>query len=313
MTERLGTLPAMPVAEGRRGGASPGAGVRRSGPALFRDPDVEQRLDGAGVALVRGAVPLDAVVELRRVYDEAMARYHEPTPEHWFPTGMLADPDLQARMHDGTHRIATEVLGSLLLPGRGCVFTGSFAVKPVGPASYLGPHQDVSLVDETESRSVNFWIPLERSTPDNGALTFVAGSHRFGNVHRSLALPWAFEGLHEVMEAHAQMVLAEAGDLILFDTAVIHGSPANRTDRPRVALQGAVVPVDEEMEHLSVGPDTPPGMVEVRRTSGLEQLVGDGVRPPAAAAPVLRALVVPTPSREEFEAWCRVGAAHRLR
>lgn len=289
--------------------ADPIGDFSRFGHGMLNDNSVQAALVDVGFARVRDVVPNTVIQDLSELYEGAISKYRQPLPEHWFPTGMLKAPELQAELHDGAQRLVAPVLETILSPRKAQVFTGSFAVKPSGKASFLGHHQDASIVDETKTASINFWIPLTKSHPGNGPLSFVAGSHRFGNVQRSLSFPWAFEGLDQTMERHASVLTAEVGDLVLFDTAVIHGSQANLTSETRIALQGAIVPTGLEMEHLRVGDDTPEGMVEVRYATPMDLLTSDGVEVLNSAIPKLRRRVPCEASAETFEQWCIEGKA----
>lgn len=277
--------------------------------ALLRDEGLQASICDLGVAVVEGAVPVEALEAFDALFQGVRERVSGSFPEHWFATGMLDDPDLQRWLYEAATPIARRAIEPMLTPDA-VVHAGSFAVKPPGPRSVLGMHQDVSMVDERRWRSLNAWIPLVDTTEENGALRFVLGSHRFGNLHRSLALPWAFEELHEVMEEHAITVHARRGDLILFDTAMIHGSPANSTPWPRAALQCLILPGGVAVEHLRQGAETPAGTVEVHAIDPDDLLGGPPTGSESRGRHALRSLIRPNPTRSDFRAWCEAMASH---
>ena len=79
-------------------------------------------------------------------------------------------------------------------------------------------------------------LAIDGTGPENGGLSFVAGSHRLGFVANPVtgALP---EGLVDPARIVAPKL--HPGDLILFGPFVIHGSEPNRSAQPRrLFLQG---------------------------------------------------------------------------
>lgn len=70
---------------------------------------------------------------------------------------------------------------------------------------------------------------------DNGWLEVVPGTHRLGNVQRTLNVPWQFAGQEEVFRRHSVGLRMPAGSVCLFDAALVHGSPPNRSREVRFA------------------------------------------------------------------------------
>jgi ectoine hydroxylase-related dioxygenase (phytanoyl-CoA dioxygenase family) len=91
---------------------------------------------------------------------------------------------------------------------------------------------------------VRFWIALDRISPETGSIRFVDGSHRLGllgrtHLDRKSDSPDA--GLFaEYPEIAAIPVTAdlefEPGDAAAYGMHVLHGEPANNSDKPRWVL-----------------------------------------------------------------------------
>jgi Phytanoyl-CoA dioxygenase (PhyH) len=86
------------------------------------------------------------------------------------------------------------------------------------------------------------WIALSESRRDNGGLCVIPGSHRRGHGHRHRRI-----GTHMVAEGHETydrpdsgktVIEAEAGDVILFSSALLHKTYENTTARARWAYVG---------------------------------------------------------------------------
>jgi hypothetical protein len=68
------------------------------------------------------------------------------------------------------------------------------------------------------------------------------GSHLWGNIHRSVCLPWAFEKQMAYLWKFLQPVPTKAGDVLCFDVSTIHGSTQNQTDQNRLAMTVQTIP-----------------------------------------------------------------------
>lgn len=112
----------------------------------------------------------------------------------------------------------------------------SWLLKPIGEESYLSPHQDSSLVDETRYTSFYGWLPLINVSKQNGTVFVLPGSHLWSNYYRSLDVPWAFEEYREILEKYCIPIEMTAGEILLFEGSLIHGSSPNFSSEIRPAL-----------------------------------------------------------------------------
>ncbi len=120
-------------------------------------------------------------------------------------------------------------------------FGGAFLFKVPGENSDLAIHQDWTIVNEEENVALNCWIPLQDINETNGALHIVPGTHY--DKHKSLrspTLPFFFSGNDEdVMMASIPMYV-KAGEAVILDQSVIHGSVSNRSNHIRKAITAGV-------------------------------------------------------------------------
>lgn len=117
---------------------------------------------------------------------------------------------------------------------------GTFFIKPTTKKSILHPHQDSTVIDEQNSYGVFVWIPLVDINEHNGALNVIPKSHLWGNIHRSQHIPWAFRKQYELLWNFMKPLYVNRGDVICFDTSIIHASSINSTKQERVAMCGAI-------------------------------------------------------------------------
>lgn len=127
----------------------------------------------------------------------------------------------------------------------------NYIVKWPAATSGFGLHQDLSLVDERHHRSAELWIALDDTTPQNGQLWMVPGSHEWlpGRIRGINGFDFPFDAVaHRIIERHARPEPLLAGEAIVFNHAVLHFSFPNRTDEPRRVAIADLIP--EEAQHL---------------------------------------------------------------
>jgi hypothetical protein len=142
---------------------------------------------------------------------------------------------------------------------------GIIAKAPAGESA-IRPHLDWCFVDETRHRSVNLWVPLCDTTHANGALAVVPGSHRLRHTIRGSGTPSHLVAATDVVAQQLEVVPMKAGQALLFDHRLIHGSSTNTSARPRIALALPLVPAEVAPVHYvgdSDAPEAPVRQVEV--------------------------------------------------
>jgi non-heme Fe2+,alpha-ketoglutarate-dependent halogenase len=130
-----------------------------------------------------------------------------------------------------------EILGSdLLISG-----TLIFCKYPHDPA-FVAWHQDTFYSNLDLTPSVSAWIALLDSTPENGCMRVVPGSHLQGTLlHQETRAPDNLlrrgeEIQVEVNEADAIDLVLSAGEMSLHHHAIIHGSRPYRSDTKRLGF-----------------------------------------------------------------------------
>lgn len=116
----------------------------------------------------------------------------------------------------------------------------AFFAKPARDGSVTPAHQDNGFQHWTPPIALTATIAVDRSTPENGALTCYRGSHKLGlQRHRPSGVPGFSQrldmGIDEAAFPPVRLCM-EPGDISLHHIDVVHGSGANRSDRPRRQL-----------------------------------------------------------------------------
>jgi phytanoyl-CoA hydroxylase len=115
-------------------------------------------------------------------------------------------------------------------------------LKPRTPHAWFDWHQDYPAFPHTNFDLLIVTVYLDDSSPDNGCLTVIPGSHRLGPLpHR-----FTFEGAPRTQVADKRVVAdrsrwrqtpVPAGGIEVHHGNLLHSSEANLTSRPRSTLQ----------------------------------------------------------------------------
>ena len=145
-------------------------------------------------------------------------------------------------LHDLLWHPAFVVPASQLLGGAVRFWHDQIFYKPPAHGGIVLWHQDYSYWTRTTPMAhVSCWIGLDDSTRENGCVHYVPGSHRWQLLPRaSFAndMDAVLDSLTPSQRAEFKPVAIElkAGECSFHHPLMVHGSYANRTDRPRRAV-----------------------------------------------------------------------------
>ncbi len=91
---------------------------------------------------------------------------------------------------------------------------------------------------------------LTRTTAAQGGFQCVPGSHKIVDKILSWQEPGADLRNPDIRDLEIVPIEGEAGDLVIWHTALLHGNGPNRTDQPRLAQYIAMMPADPAQEEL---------------------------------------------------------------
>ena len=139
----------------------------------------------------------------------------------------------------GAHEATLDAIEDLLGPN---IFNTNtvFRIKEPGSGTNYGWHQDAARI-EVEPCFVIAYLAITASTPGNGGLRVVPGSHRStlpfeiivnddGQAQRKVARTL------QVKESDALDLTLEPGEVTFFSGLLIHGSRGNRSRQRRIAI-----------------------------------------------------------------------------
>jgi len=113
--------------------------------------------------------------------------------------------------------------------------------KPENTGMKTPFHQDNFYWNIKNKKAVNVWVALDKADKKNGGLIYLAGSHKLGLINHSLSnAPGSSQEINlnkmNLKKYKSISPKLNAGDCILHDCEVIHGSNKNITNRKRRAI-----------------------------------------------------------------------------
>jgi phytanoyl-CoA hydroxylase len=139
------------------------------------------------------------------------------------------------------------------------LFVSQALVKPPGGREKPW-HQDHAYFDvPIDTPIVGVWIALDQATPENGCMHVWPAGHKEGpRIHFQIR-DWQLCDT-DIENAPVVSVPLDAGDLLLFDGKIPHGTPTNSSDTQRWAVQYHYIPstvekVDKEIRLEAFGSD----------------------------------------------------------
>jgi ectoine hydroxylase-related dioxygenase (phytanoyl-CoA dioxygenase family) len=165
----------------------------------------------------------------------------------------------------------------------------NFFIKPPRSSSTVGWHQDTYYWPLEPKISATVWLALEDVNEENAAMRVIPGSHKVGLLKHSRSsdtdsvLTLECEG-GQFREDLAVSLNVKAGAFSMHDDKLVHGSPANSSERRRAGLtirySSTIVKCDLSVNpyfktYLCRGVDTykhnPVGIVPTQRFGRLER------------------------------------------
>ncbi|WNQ13921.1 phytanoyl-CoA dioxygenase family protein [Paenibacillus aurantius] len=120
------------------------------------------------------------------------------------------------------------------------VWGSQFFAKAPGSPDTVAWHQDAYYWPLHPHHTVTVWLAFTDVDEENGAMGIIPGSHKAGLIkHRNVSgdsvLTLELEQ-GTFNESAAKPLRLKAGQVSLHDDAIVHGSPANPSDRWRIGL-----------------------------------------------------------------------------
>ncbi|MEZ5002407.1 MAG: phytanoyl-CoA dioxygenase family protein [Chitinophagales bacterium] len=195
---------------------------------VFKDDEMQAHFEEYGY-VTASFYDQDDINEL----EDLFYRFHKKDDlKGFFSSTFSSNKEYRIIADQSIRRINSRSIDRLLKDVK--VVCGSFIVKAPDDNSGMSVHQDMTLIDESEFTGINIWCPLTDLTEDNGVLMVLEKSHRLYPTYRGSSIPGIYEEVCDDLIKLMKPVYLTAGEAIFFDQSIIHYSPPNHSDEPRI-------------------------------------------------------------------------------
>ncbi|MGL5908940.1 MAG: phytanoyl-CoA dioxygenase family protein [Phycicoccus sp.] len=204
-----------------------------------RNPLEQYETDG--YTILRGVIDPDLVGEASDHIAWLQHRHPDLRPEQLSHELVATDPFWVRLVGDPRLLdIAAQFIGPDI-----ALFASHYIVKPPRSGQAVLWHQDGGYWPLDPVRVVTLWLAVDRSTPENGCLRVIPGSHR-EELHPYREAPGenvlGSETVVEVDESQAADMVLEPGDVEVHHPNILHGSTANTSPHRRAGLTIRYIP-----------------------------------------------------------------------
>jgi len=223
--------------------------------AAYRESiaDAADALARDGAAVVRGVLPPQWIDRMRTAIDAELAGASPTAAEYGKVAGRFYGDFFLWLRAPAFRAFALEsplpALAARLMRSRtATLLYDQLFVKEPGSFERTPWHQDLPYWPVAGEQVVSIWVPFDAAGPDNGVVTYVKGSHRWGRVFRPQAFDprnadaftaSPYEPMPAIDPASHELISwrLEPGDVVAHLGLTIHGADGNASpDRRRRAL-----------------------------------------------------------------------------
>jgi ectoine hydroxylase-related dioxygenase (phytanoyl-CoA dioxygenase family) len=214
------------------------------------------RLEEDGVLFPVPALPPEALAGFRAGFDAVAAELGDDRRPERFGQWHLC---FRWAYDLATYPAILDAVGDVLGPDL-LVHSSTAFAKPPGSPAFVSWHQDSYYWGMTPRRLVSAWVALSDSTPENGCLRVLPGSHRRSRLdhttghHEHNMLGTGLQVTADLDVSRAVDVRLRAGEMSFHHMDIVHGSGPNTSAGPRIgfAVRYTTPEVSQERPHHAV-------------------------------------------------------------
>ncbi len=212
---------------------------------VLKDKELQSRLDEEGYVLIN-LLPKSAVEELSSLFHQLHDNRTDTPYDRLYTCMHNPDLEYRKRMDKEMARIIDPFLNAVFEDAKNTIYT--FQIKGIGSNSALRVHQDWNFARADEGfRTYTVWIPLVDCTEDNGTLSILSGSHKTFDCIRGGSIVTTLTGHDSDVRHLLNPMKIKAGQLMLFDSALVHYSANNNSENIRVSAMTNIVSQKADM------------------------------------------------------------------
>ena len=192
------------------------------------------------------------LAKIRAMHSRFVDRY--PAFSDYCPALLPLEPGFLEVAQD---EIILDMVGQILGENF-ALWNSSFFAKPAIDGHATPWHQDGQYWPIRPLATCTVWLAIDDSTPDNGCLKFIKGSHidqklKSHNINNNKNITLNQELANEEFdETKAVNLVLERGQISLHDVYLVHGSEANNSPNARRAMTMRFMPTSSIFDHQLV-------------------------------------------------------------
>lgn len=227
---------------------------------IFRDPTLQAGYDPLGYNTLDLLGPSEIQGLLERLSeltpDDGFSPVHRDGKGLTYHCSFLdTNIDYRRKVHALISRFFNPHIERVLNDYR--ILNANFYVKPP-QSGVFEVHQNWPAISDIEDTTVTMWCPLHDVDNDNGALNVVAGSHKIlPHVETATCRGYFKDFIEAMISKYLKPIPMKAGQGIVFDDGLIHWSPNNKSDTPRIGIQILCIPKDSTPAYWYFDPSHP--------------------------------------------------------
>ena len=166
----------------------------------------------------------------------------------------VADKEYRLKANQTVREILSKHVQENFIEQR--IFTSSYFIKAPG-VGFLPSHQHSPFVTKLDEKAFVVWCPLVDVNELNGTLHVLEGSHKIVPGLYPYDYPQFFADYGERVRKHSKPIVLKAGEALIFDDKLIHGSDVNNSSGPRIVAAGMTMPINARMVWYHFDKDNP--------------------------------------------------------
>ena len=203
--------------------------------------EIAQQLDTAGFFILRNVLDAELIREADEHVRWLIQKYPDLRPEHLHHP-LIRDDAFWVRLVTDSRLL--DIVELLLGPDIAC-FTAHYICKPPFDGHPVLWHQDGAYWDLQPMEAVAVWLAIDETTPQNGCLKMIPGSHRIPlqapqvtHYPENMLYSRARDALVAEWSERSGVVNVELkpGDISIHHPHILHCSEANRSSFRRCGL-----------------------------------------------------------------------------
>ncbi|MDC0304005.1 phytanoyl-CoA dioxygenase family protein [Flavobacteriales bacterium] len=233
--------------------------ISRITPSIMKDSNLQAELLEKGI-VVMDFLSEQQVEKLQQTFNSLNDSRTDIPYDKLYTCLHNSDSEYRERMNKEIETIISPLIDARFKQVKNTVYT--FQIKGIGDDSELYPHQDWNFTQEDLGmRTYTFWISLVDSDESNGTIAVLPESHlRLKNVRGAKIEP-IFSGNQSRTIPFLEPLTIKAGQLVLFDSALLHYSSANNSSNIRVSVMTNILP-EKAKSRLYFGSEKNLGMAD---------------------------------------------------